>query len=89
MGRIDDRLHDLGITLPDVPQPVANYVPAKRFANLAQTAGQVARLGDHEYKGQLGATLGPEPHHLTQRGVVGLAALQRAPNVTPPQLTPH
>ena len=46
MGRIDDRLRELDIALPRVPQPVANYVPAKRFGNLAQTAGQVSRLGD-------------------------------------------
>ena len=57
MGRIDDRLRELDISLPLVPQPVANYVPARRFGNLAQTAGQVSRLGDRDYKGKLGATL--------------------------------
>ena len=60
MGRIDDRLRELDISLALVPQPVANYVPAKRFGNLVQTAGQVSRLGDLEYKGKLGATLGLE-----------------------------
>ena len=57
MGRIEDRLREVGITLPAVPLPVANYLPAKRFGNLAQTAGQVSVLGDREYKGKLGATL--------------------------------
>src|ERR1700738_4072264 len=58
MSRIDDRLRELDIVLPTAPPPVANYVPARRFGNLAQTAGQVSRLGDRDYKGKLGATLG-------------------------------
>ncbi len=54
MGRIDDRLRELGITLPPTPTPLANYVPAKRVGILAVTAGQVSVTPDHEYRGQLG-----------------------------------
>lgn len=54
MGRIDDRLRELGITLPLTPTPLANYVPAKRVGILAVTAGQVSVTSDSEYCGQLG-----------------------------------
>ena len=54
MGRIDDRLRELGIDLPSVPTPIANYVPAKRVGSLVTTAGQVSVAGGREYKGQLG-----------------------------------
>ena len=53
MGRIDDRLRQLGITLPPAPKPVANYVPAKRTGALAYVSGQVSALGGRDYKGVL------------------------------------
>ena len=34
MGTIDDRLRELGITLPEVPAPVAAYVPAVQAGDL-------------------------------------------------------
>ncbi len=55
MGRIDDRLRDLGITLPPPPTPLANYVPAKRVGSLAVTAGHVPVTPGAEYTGQLGS----------------------------------
>lgn len=55
MGRIDNRLRELGIVVPTMPKPIANYVPAKRFGNVVHTAGQVSALKDREYKGKLGA----------------------------------
>ena len=39
MGKIDDRLNELGITLPSAPAPVANYVPFVRTGNLVYLAG--------------------------------------------------
>ncbi len=51
MGRIDDRLRELGIQLPVPPVPLANYVPAKRFGNLVQTAGQASALAGQDYRG--------------------------------------
>jgi enamine deaminase RidA (YjgF/YER057c/UK114 family) len=41
MGKIDDRLSELGIALPDAPRPVAAYVPAVQTGNLVLTAGQI------------------------------------------------
>jgi enamine deaminase RidA (YjgF/YER057c/UK114 family) len=40
------RLAAMGITLPVVAPPVANYVPAVRVGNLVFLAGQVARAPD-------------------------------------------
>jgi len=58
MGRIDDRLRELGISLPPPRAPLANYVPARRVGNLIYTAGQVSGTAELEFKGKLGAELG-------------------------------
>jgi enamine deaminase RidA (YjgF/YER057c/UK114 family) len=55
VGRIDDRLRQLGITLPPAPKPVANYVPAKRTGALVYVSGQVSTFGGREYKDVLAA----------------------------------
>ena len=60
MGKIDDRLRELGITLPPARAPMANYVPARRVGNLVYTAGQVSGTAEREIKGKLGADLGVE-----------------------------
>jgi enamine deaminase RidA (YjgF/YER057c/UK114 family) len=57
MGRIDDRLRELGISLPQPRAPLANYVPARQVGNLVYTAGQVSSTVDQEFKGKLGAEL--------------------------------
>lgn len=56
MSTFEDRLAELGITLPVVPVPHANYVPAKRIGNLVYTAGQPS----HGYVGKLGADVAEE-----------------------------
>jgi len=60
MGRIDDRLRELGIVLPPPRAPLANYVPARRVGNLVYTAGQVSGTAEREIKGKLGAELNVE-----------------------------
>jgi enamine deaminase RidA (YjgF/YER057c/UK114 family) len=57
MGRIDDRLRELSITLPPPRAPLANYVPARRVGNVIYTAGQVSGTAEREIKGRLGADL--------------------------------
>jgi enamine deaminase RidA (YjgF/YER057c/UK114 family) len=57
VARISDRLAELGIELPIIPKPLANYVPAKRVGNLVTTAGQVPVWGGREYKGRVGSAL--------------------------------
>jgi enamine deaminase RidA (YjgF/YER057c/UK114 family) len=60
MGRIDDRLRELGISLPAPRAPMANYVPARRVGNLVYTAGQVSGTAERDIKGKLGAELDVE-----------------------------
>src|ERR1051325_7645849 len=57
MGRIDDRLKELDITLPPARAPMANYVPARRVGNLVYTAGQISGTSEREIKGKLGKDL--------------------------------
>jgi enamine deaminase RidA (YjgF/YER057c/UK114 family) len=40
---IDDRLTELGVTLPEVASPAANYVPFVAAAGLVYISGQVSR----------------------------------------------
>jgi len=41
MSVVEDRLAELGLTVPDVAKPVAAYVPALRDGNLIFTSGQL------------------------------------------------
>ena len=41
-GQIDARLEELGVTLPEVPPPVANYVPYAVANGFVYAAGQLA-----------------------------------------------
>ena len=41
MSAVEDRLAELGLTVPDVAKPVAAYVPALRDGNLIFTSGQL------------------------------------------------
>ncbi|TWX40196.1 RidA family protein [Frigoribacterium sp. ACAM 257] len=41
MGRVDDRLAELGLTLPTVAAPAGVYVPAVRVGTAVYTAGQL------------------------------------------------
>jgi len=41
VGSVDDRLAELGLSLPEVVPPLAAYVPAVRSGNLVWTSGQL------------------------------------------------
>jgi enamine deaminase RidA (YjgF/YER057c/UK114 family) len=54
-GKIDARLKELGITLPEAPMPAANYVPFVRSGNLIFIAGQIPMEGGKpQFIGKLG-----------------------------------
>src|SRR4051794_20107134 len=64
MGKVDQRLQELGVTLPTPAAPVANYVGFVRTGNLVVVSGQLCLGPDGKlaeaHKGKLGAGITPE-----------------------------
>jgi enamine deaminase RidA (YjgF/YER057c/UK114 family) len=55
MGKVESKLSELKLSLPDAPKPVAAYIPAKQTGNLVFTAGQLPMVnGELISKGLLG-----------------------------------
>jgi enamine deaminase RidA (YjgF/YER057c/UK114 family) len=54
MSQIEDRLAELGITLPEPNAPVANYVPFVRVGDLIHISGQVSLDASGGIKGVVG-----------------------------------
>ena len=54
-GRIEARLADLGIVLPEAAGPLSDYVPWVRTGSLLFVSGQVPVEGGGLVRGQLGA----------------------------------
>jgi len=72
------RLKELGITLPSVPAPVANYLPYRVAGNLLFLAGQGPRTPDGNFlSGKVGAEVSVEEAYKRAR-VVGLQLLSAA-----------
>lgn len=67
MGRVDDRLAELNITLPEPRAPLANYVPTVRTGNLVFTAGQISVGPGVEVRGKLGVDVSVEQGRLAAR----------------------
>jgi enamine deaminase RidA (YjgF/YER057c/UK114 family) len=61
VSAIEDRLKELGLSLPTVSKPVAAYVPAIVTGNLVFTAGQLPFVdGKLEATGKVGAEVSAE-----------------------------
>ncbi|MGW4379350.1 RidA family protein [Kitasatospora sp. NPDC004531] len=45
MGQVEQKLAELGLTLPEVAAPVAAYVPALRTGHYVMTSGQLPMVG--------------------------------------------
>ena len=56
-GLIDQRLADLGISLPDAPPPAASYVPTVQTGSLVFISGQISQLDGALIRGKLGADM--------------------------------
>ncbi|SMX23313.1 RidA family protein [Boseongicola aestuarii] len=56
----EQRLEEMGLSLPDAPAPAANYVPFVVVGNTVYVSGQVAVNADGMIKGKVGADLTTE-----------------------------
>ena len=61
MSTAEERLAELGLSLPTDTAPLAAYVPAVRTGNLVFTSGQLPRVdGELTHVGKVGAEVTPE-----------------------------
>ena len=68
MSQVEDRLKSLGMVLPEVPVPLATYVPAKKIGQVIFTAGQLPLLkGELICKGLLGQDVDVEQAYQAAR----------------------
>ena len=77
----EKRLAELGIVLPDLPQPVANYVPFTISGNLLFVSGQGPRTTDQKFMtGKVGrdVTLEEAYAHARLVGISLLAVVRHA-----------
>lgn len=79
-GLIDQRLADLGITLPDAPPPAASYVPTVQSGSLVFISGQISQLDGALIQGKLGQDMDLAAGALAARacGLSLLAQMKRA-----------
>ena len=80
-GTVEQKLVSQGITLPEAPNPVANYVPFVRSGNLLFVSGQVCFDAEGKLiaKGKLGAGVTVEQGNAAARGcAVNLLAQVKA-----------
>jgi enamine deaminase RidA (YjgF/YER057c/UK114 family) len=53
---IEEKLQQMGLELPEVPKPVAAYIPARRVGDLVFVSGQIPlKDGKIAYTGKVGA----------------------------------
>lgn len=57
MSRIESRLAELGVTLPDAPLPAANYVPWVISGKTVYISGQISQNSAGLIRGRLGADM--------------------------------
>ncbi len=58
---IYDNLEKIGLEIPELPIPVASYVPAKKYNDLIFTSGQTGTVKQKlKYQGKLGTNLSIE-----------------------------
>jgi len=65
---VEQKLSELGLKLPDVPTPVAAYVPGVRHGDLVFTSGQIPVAGGQlKYAGKVGGEVSLEDGYRAAR----------------------
>jgi len=59
-GRIEARLAELGVILPDAPAPAANYVPFVQTGDIVYVSGQISNGAGTLITGKLGSDMSLE-----------------------------
>lgn len=57
---VEEKLSEMGLTLPEAPAPAANYVPFVRVGNVVHVSGQVAIRDGAMVIGRIGETMSVE-----------------------------
>ena len=80
MSKIEARLNELGVVLPQPVAPVANYVPFVRSGNLVHISGQISLDASGGIKGTVGVDVDLETAQAAARlcGVNLLAQMKAA-----------
>jgi enamine deaminase RidA (YjgF/YER057c/UK114 family) len=81
INAIEERLAQLGIVLPEVPSPMANYVPSVQVNDLLYLSGQGPRIGFREFAhGKVGTDVTTDEayQHARLVGIQLLAAAKAA-----------
>ena len=60
MGQFESKLAEMGITLPEAPVPVANYVPYVQVGDMLYVSGQISLGPDGPITGKLGDDMDAE-----------------------------
>jgi enamine deaminase RidA (YjgF/YER057c/UK114 family) len=66
---VNDKLKELGITLPPVAAPAAAYVPFVQTGNLVFLSGHIAKKDGKPWVGQLGKTMQTEEGKQAARAI--------------------
>jgi len=80
MGKVEDRLKELGITIPETPLPLGSYKPASVSGNLIFISGQLPLSGGKLlFQGKVGSDVTVEDAVLAARAsaINALAAMNR------------
>jgi len=80
MSKIEDRLKEIGLELPQPVAPVANYVPFVRSGNLVHISGQISLDASGGIKGTVGVDVDLETAQAAARlcGINLLAQMKAA-----------
>jgi enamine deaminase RidA (YjgF/YER057c/UK114 family) len=71
MTTVEDRLRDLGLTLPAAPKPAAQYVSCVRVGDLLYISGNIGEIdGAPKYLGKVGAEVSLEQAYEMARSCV-------------------